>query len=70
MDEFRTSKVCNSCDRMTFTSAFINFHGIQSCTEYGLLWQRDINALKNIFKIADGILPFRRRIEHGSPSGV
>lgn len=28
VDEFRTSKVCNSCGKMAFTSAFINFHGI------------------------------------------
>ncbi|KAG1170488.1 hypothetical protein G6F70_000738 [Rhizopus microsporus] len=77
VDEFRTSRVCNSCDKMAFTSAFINPHGIQSCTECGLLWQRDINASKNIFKIANGILrgcgrpqAFLRRIEHCSPSGL
>ncbi|KAL4215160.1 hypothetical protein AB4K20DRAFT_1941871 [Rhizopus microsporus] len=74
---FRKDSVCNSCDKMAFTSAFINPHGIQSCTECGLLWQRDINASKNIFKIANGILrgcgrpqAFLRRIEHCSPSGL
>ncbi|PHZ09069.1 uncharacterized protein RHIMIDRAFT_294596 [Rhizopus microsporus ATCC 52813] len=69
--------ICNSCENMAFTSAFINFHGIQSCAGCGLLWQRDINGSKNIFKIANGIFrecgrpqAFCRRIEHGSPSGV
>ncbi|ORE03663.1 hypothetical protein BCV72DRAFT_264421 [Rhizopus microsporus var. microsporus] len=77
IDEFRTSKICNSCENMAFTSAFVNFHGIQSCAGCGLLWQRDINGSKNIFKIANGIFrecgrpqAFCRRIEHGSPSGV
>ncbi|ORE22441.1 hypothetical protein BCV71DRAFT_286484 [Rhizopus microsporus] len=55
VDEFRTSRVCSSCNQIVFTTSLLNFHNIQSCSGCGLLWKRDINASKNIFKIMDAV---------------
>ncbi|KAF7721224.1 hypothetical protein EC973_005086, partial [Apophysomyces ossiformis] len=56
MDEYLTSQVCNNCNNKDMkkitTADGISFHGILACKHCGVLWQRDINACKNIFSIA------------------
>lgn len=59
IDEFRTSKVCNSCKTKNLnnivTADGIRHNGVQECKNCRTLWDRDVNASKNMFYIAKNI---------------
>ncbi|ORE13405.1 hypothetical protein BCV71DRAFT_239297 [Rhizopus microsporus] len=55
MNEFCTSKVCHPCQDMTLTTTMIDLHSVLTCKSCGIIWQRDLNAFKNIFKISKDI---------------
>lgn len=52
IDEFRTSKICNGCRSDSLTSAgHIRGQSVLECTTCNILWQRDVNAAKNMLAI-------------------
>ncbi|KAI7902109.1 uncharacterized protein BX663DRAFT_511783 [Cokeromyces recurvatus] len=64
VDEFKTSKVqqdlpkltCHACLQTCLTDAYIGLHSIQACQSCEIMWQRDVNASKNIFKISRQVI--------------
>ena len=65
VDEFRTSKRCSACDNHGVCSTFrwcnnprpyrqgmIKRHGLLKCEACSRLWNRDVNAASNIWKIS------------------
>ncbi|KAI7902050.1 uncharacterized protein BX663DRAFT_511594, partial [Cokeromyces recurvatus] len=69
VDEFKTSKVqqdlpkltCHACLQTCLTDAYIGLHSIQACQSCGIMWQRDVNVSKNIFKISRQVIGGHRR---------
>ncbi|KAI7899202.1 uncharacterized protein BX663DRAFT_521773, partial [Cokeromyces recurvatus] len=49
VDEFKTSKVQQDLPK-------IGLHSVQTCQSYRIMWQRDVNASKNIFKISRQVI--------------
>ncbi|CEI96835.1 hypothetical protein RMCBS344292_10985 [Rhizopus microsporus] len=59
INEYNTSKVCSSCKKKDLEKVKlengIEFFGILVCKNCGILWNRDINASKNMAYIAASI---------------
>lgn len=53
IDEYKTSKACNNCQEINLESAS-HTHGysVLVCKTCNTLWQRDVNAAKNMMTIA------------------
>ena len=67
VDEFRTSARCSKCggecekfrrvrNPKPSKENFIICHGLVKCKECHVLWNRDVNAASNIYKIAKNAL--------------
>jgi len=53
MDENKTSKICNNCRSTTLESAsHIRGQSVLECKTCSTLWQRDVNAAKNMLSIS------------------
>ena len=52
-------KICHNCHKRSLneltTADSVKHHGILSCKNCSMLWQRDVNASKNMFRIAVSI---------------
>ncbi|KAL1927275.1 hypothetical protein VTP01DRAFT_3904 [Rhizomucor pusillus] len=59
IDKYRTSQVCHSCLarslRNVTTEDSISHHGVLDCQNCGMLWNRDVNASKNMYYIASRV---------------
>jgi transposase len=56
IDEFRTSRICNICKTDTlYKASHTGGFGVLVCKTYKTLWQRDVNAFKNMMSIASSI---------------
>ncbi|KAL1931547.1 hypothetical protein VTP01DRAFT_9690 [Rhizomucor pusillus] len=59
IDEYRTSQVCHSCLARSLRNVTsednISHHGILDCQNCGMLWNRDVNASKNMYYIASRV---------------
>jgi hypothetical protein len=51
IDEFCTTQVCCSCQTCTLRSVHIAGNGILRCETCKILWNRDVNAAKNMMQI-------------------
>ncbi|PHZ12739.1 uncharacterized protein RHIMIDRAFT_292050 [Rhizopus microsporus ATCC 52813] len=62
IDEYKTSKVCNACNNDSLTSMpGLKGCSVQVCSICKALWQRDINACKNMVSISLSIWDGRGR---------
>ncbi|KAI8640096.1 hypothetical protein BD408DRAFT_420296 [Parasitella parasitica] len=62
IDEFRTSKACSKCQTLTLTPASTDTRmSVLACSSCRTLWQRDINASRNMMTISIGIWQGRER---------
>jgi hypothetical protein len=53
IDEFKTSKICNSCqDEALGPVKHIRGNSVLVCKACSTLWQRDVNAAKNMMDIS------------------
>lgn len=49
IDEFKTSRICNKCLTDSLEAVkHVKCHSVLACKSCNTLWQRDINASKNI----------------------
>ena len=53
IDEFRTSRVCNRCVTRTLEKhPNVKGQSVLVCTTCNTIWQRDVNAAKNMMSIS------------------
>ncbi|KAG2197190.1 hypothetical protein INT46_003352 [Mucor plumbeus] len=56
IDEFKTSRICNICKTDTlYKASHTRGFGVLDCKTCKTLWQRDVNASKNMMSIAPSI---------------
>jgi len=56
IDEFKTSRICNICKTDTlYKASHTRGYGVLVCKTCKTLWQRDVNASKNMMSIAPSI---------------
>ena len=52
IDEYKTSKICNKCRSESLEAAsHTRGQGVLECKTCSTLWQRDVNAAKNMLSI-------------------
>ena len=76
VDEFRTSKMCSKCEEgecekfirrrnpRPFRKDVILVHGVVRCKNCQAVWNRDVNAATNIYRIAKRAIEGKERPEY------
>lgn len=53
IDEFKTSKICSKCVTQSLSGkSSVKGNAVLVCSECGTLWQRDVNACRNMMRIS------------------
>lgn len=53
IDEYKTSRICCQCDSDSLSGiSNVKGHSVLVCKTCNTLWQRDVNAAKNMMKIS------------------